>query len=216
MLIMANIRSQKHDGRGRGWSLATEVDPRRIVRASFFIILFWLLSAGSPKAVPVSQENVEYPVKLAFLYNFTKFIEWPPESYSAPGAPMVICIVGDDPFDPGLEAELRARTAGSHSVQIRTLKPNDTLSVCHIAFVPATEESQATRVLRGLKGSSTLTVGETEEFTRLGGIIDLTVEEHKVHFELNPLAAERARLKISSKLLALAKIVHDGAPPAGE
>jgi hypothetical protein len=127
---MANIRSQKHDGRGRGWSLATEVDPRRIVRASFFIILFWLLSAGSPKAVPVSEENVEYPVKLAFLYNFTKFIEWPPESYSAPGAPMVICIVGDDPFDPGLEAELRARTAGSHSVQIRTLKPNDTLSVC--------------------------------------------------------------------------------------
>jgi len=216
MLMVTNIRLEKRDGRGLDWGLAAGVDSRRILRASFFVIIFWLLSAGSPKAVPMSEESVEYPVKLAFLYNFTKFIEWPPESYSAPGGPMVICIVGDDPFNPGLEAELRTRTAGSHPVEIRASRPNDSLNICHIVFVPATDESQATRVLRRLKGSSTLTVGETEEFTKLGGIIDFTVEEHKVHFELNPLAAERARLKISSKLLALAKIVHDGVPPAGE
>jgi hypothetical protein len=207
--MMKNIRPPQHDGRRLGCGLAAGVDSRRIGRASFFMILFWLLSAGSPKAVPVSAENVEYPVKLAFLYNFTKFIEWPPESYSVPEAPMVICILGDDPFNPGLEAELRTRMVGSHPVEIRTLRANDSLGVCQIAFVPATDENQATRILRGLKGSSTLTVGETEEFTRLGGIIDLTVEEHKVHFELNLLAAKRARLTISSKLLALAKIVHD-------
>jgi len=158
---------------------------------------------------------VEYPVKLAFLYNFTKFVEWPPDSYLAPGAPLVICIVGHDPFSPDIEGELRSRTVGSHPIEVRTLRPSDIMSVCHMVFVPLTEKDNAARIVRGLKGSSTLTVGETEGFAVRGGIINLTAEGSKLHFEVNLLAADRAGLKISAKMLALAKIVQDEKPSAG-
>jgi hypothetical protein len=157
----------------------------------------------------MGEKTVEYPVKLAFLYNFTKFVEWPAQSYRGPGAPLVICIVGDDPFGPDIEGELRTRTVGSHPIEVRTLRPSDIMNVCHMVFVPATAEGQATRILRGLKGSSTLTVGETEGFAVLGGIINLTADGNTLHFEVNLLAAERAGLKISAKMLALAKIIHD-------
>ncbi len=104
---------------------------------------------------------------------------------------------------------MRTRTVGGHPIEVRTLRPSDIMNVCHMVFVPATEKDQATRIVRGLKGSSTLTVGETEGFAVLGGIINLTVEGNNLHFEVNLLAAERAGLKISAKMLALAKIIND-------
>lgn len=164
----------------------------------------------------MNEQTVEYPVKLAFLYNFTKFVEWPPDSYHSPNAPLVICIVGKDPFSPDIEGELRTRTVGSHPIEVRTLRPSDILNACHMVFVPATAEDQASRIVRGLKGSSTLTVGETEGFAVLGGIINLTAEGNKLHFEVNLVAAERASLKISANMLALAKIVHDGERSTGD
>ena len=146
---------KRNDG-GSGWTrrFVARVDWLRIRRATVFIIVCWLFSNSDPKALPLNVETVEYPVKLAFLYNFTKFVEWPSDSFRNPDAPLVICIVGNDPFSP-------------------------------------------------------LTVGETEGFAVRGGIINLTAEGNKLHFEVNLLAAERAGLKISAKMLALAKIVND-------
>jgi hypothetical protein len=152
---------------------------------------------------------VEYPVKLAFLFNFSKFVEWPSGSFRSPAAPLAICIVGHDPFTQDIELDLRTRMVGVHPVEVLTLKPSDTLNGCHIVFIPATEKDQAGKIVGSLKGASTLTVGETEGFAVSGGIINLTVEGNRVHFEVNPLAAQRAGLKISSKLLSLAKIVAD-------
>jgi hypothetical protein len=192
------------------------VDWLRIRRATVFIIVCWLFSNSAPKALPPNVETVEYPVKLAFLYNFTKFVEWPSDSFRNPDASLVICIVGNDPFNPSIEGELRRRTVGSHPIEVRTLRTSDILSVCHIVFVPVTAEDQATKVVRGLKGSSTLTVGETEGFALRGGIINFTTEGNKLHFEVNLLAAERAGLKISGKMLALAKIVHDEGNSTGD
>jgi len=181
------------------------------VRLPIFIVACWL-AFNTPRPLYLKGQGVEYPVKLAFLYNFTKFIEWPPGSYRYPDAPLAICIVGHDPFSPDIEGDLRTRIVGSHPVEVLTLKPTDTLNVCHMVFIPATEKNQADQIVKGLKGSSTLTVGETEGFAGLGGMINLTVEGNKVHFEVNQLAAQRAGLKISSKLLSLAKIVADNAP----
>jgi hypothetical protein len=206
---MIKIRTQKpYDGRSEwGWRFAPRVDSRRIRRASYFIIACFFLNPVM--VLSLREETVEYPLKLAFLYNFTKFVEWPTGSYREPGAPLAICIVGDDPFSPDLEGELRTRSVDGHPVEVRTLRAKDALSVCHIVFVPVTEKNQAPRIVSGLKGSSTLTVGESEGFAVLGGIINLTVEDNKLHFEVNTLAAERAGLKISSKLLSMAKIVQE-------
>jgi hypothetical protein len=168
-----------------------------------------LFLGASPEAFSQNDEGAEYSVKLGFLYNFTKFVEWPSDSFREPEAPLVICIVGHDPFRQDLEAELRTRKVGGHPVEVRTQTPNDKLSVCHIVFVPVTEKNQSDRILRSLQGSSTLTVGETDGFAALGGVINLTVEENKVHFEINRLAADRAGLKIGSRLLSIAKIVKE-------
>jgi uncharacterized protein DUF4154 len=205
---VTNVCWQKHCGgaAGRERRFLAGIAPR-IRRASFAIIACWLSSGV--QIFSLNGEGVEYPVKLAFLYNFTKFVEWPPGSYRDAGAPLAICIVGRDPFSPEIEGDLRTRIAGSHPVEVLRLKPTDTLRECHMVFIPATEKDQANKIVKDLKGSSTLTVGETEGFAGLGGIINLTVEGNKVHFEVNQLAAQRAGLKISSKLLSLAKIVTD-------
>lgn len=168
----------------------------------------WLFSS-TPPVFSLNGEGVEYPVKLAFLYNFTRFVEWPPDSYRGAGASLAICIVGRDPFSPEIEDDLRTRIVASHPVAVLSVKPTDTLSLCHMVFIPATEKGHVNKIVRDLKGSSTLTVGETEGFAELGGIINLTVEGNKVRFEVNRIAAQRAGLKISSKLLSLAKIVTD-------
>jgi hypothetical protein len=207
-----NLLLHQRNYRGSGWvrRFVLSVDSRRIRRASFFAsIAGGLFLSASPKALSQNEVGVEYSVKLGFLYNFTKFVEWPPDSFRDPGAPLAICIVGHDPFRQDLEAELRTRKVGDHPVEVRTQTPNDKLSVCQIVFVPVTEKNQADRILRGLQGSRTLTVGETEGFAVLGGIINLTVEGNNVHFEINRLAADRAGLKISSKLLNMAKIVKE-------
>jgi hypothetical protein len=209
---MINIWLRKRNDRSSRccWSSIFGVDSRQIRRSSICgIIACWLFLLAAPKAFSQKDEGAEYPVKLAFLYNFTKFVEWPPDSYRDAGAPLLICIVGHDPFSEVLERELRTRNVGGHPVELKTFKPNEKLSACQIVFVPATEKNQADRIVRGLKGSSTLTVGETDGFAVLGGIINLTVEANKVHFEVNRLAAERAGLKISSRLLNIAKIVHE-------
>jgi len=181
-----------------------------IRRVSFLIIVGWISYSGS-QVLHLNGEGVEYPVKLALLYNFTKFIEWPPDSYRDPAAPLTICIVGRDPFSIDSESDLRTRIVGNHPVKVLALKSIDSLNWCQMVFIPATERSQAEKIVRDVKGSNTLTVGETEGFGGLGGMINLTVEGNTVHFEINQLAAQRAGLKISSKLLSLAKIVTDSA-----
>lgn len=182
---------------------------RRIRRTFFFIIACCLFLDAAPTARSQNDERAEYPLKLAFLYNFTKFVEWPRNSSRNASAPLEICVVGKDPFNDELERELQTRTAGGRPVKIKTLQPGESLKECQMVFVPVTEKKKAARVLAGLNGSSALTVGESEGFAGIGGMINLTVEESKLHFEVNPAAAERAGLKISSKLLSLAKIVRD-------
>jgi hypothetical protein len=211
---MDTILRKRDDGRS-GWTrlFAARTDSRRIRQAGFLVIVCCLV-LSPPSALSLEQQTLEYPVKLAFLYNFTKFIEWPADSYHDTGAPLAICIVGGDPFSPDLEDQLRTRTVEGHPITVRTVRSNDALNQCHIVFVPVTEQGQVPRIVSGLKGSSALTVGESEGFAQMGGIINFTVKENKFHFEVNPVAAERAHLTISSKLLAMATIVKDQNEPA--
>jgi|ERR1700722_15189151 len=203
------LKHFKHGGLDRRRHFMASIDSLIIHRGLFLILVLVLWSPS--QALSVNEGNSEYMVKLAFLYNFTKFVEWPSTSYQNPGAPLAICIVGDDPFNQDLEMELRTRTVGAHPVDLKRSKTSDILTACHIVFIPVTEKNQAARIVSGLKGSSTLTVGEVEGFALQGGIINFMIEDNKLHFEVNTLAAERAGLKISSKLLSLAKIVREPA-----
>jgi hypothetical protein len=210
--MIMNIRVLGVTDGESGWRFVARVESSPFRRACV-LMAACLLFMNPATALSLNDETIEYPLKLACLYNFTKFVEWPADSFSDPKGPLAICIVGDDPFNPELEGELSARSVGSRRVEVRRLKPNDSLNACHIVFVPVTEKNQAARIVKGLSQSSTLTVGESEGFAEMGGIINFTVEGNLLHFEVNPLAAERASLKISSKFLSLAKIVNERAHP---
>ncbi len=205
---MKSIQSQKRHEMTSGRRFLAGIDSRQIRRVSV-VVVCWLLSNASPKALSLSGEGAEYPLKLAFLYNFAKFVEWPSDSFSSPAAPLAICIVGHDPFSLDMENELRARPLGGHPVEFYALKTTDTLNACHIVFIPITERDQAAMIVKSLKGSRVLTVGESEGFAAKGGMINFTVDGGNVRFEINKLAAERAGLKISSKLLSLARVVTE-------
>jgi hypothetical protein len=206
-----NIRLHKLNDVGTRWSwrFMTTTGSPRIRQASLFLIACGLFFNAAPQLLSQNDERMEYPVKLAFLYNFTKFVEWPSDSYRDASTPLRICVAGNDPFGDDLERELQTRTVGGRGVEIKSLKSNDTLKSCQLVFVPVTEKKRAAGIVAGLSGSSALTVGESAGFARLGGMINFTVEDNKVHFEVNVDAAERARLKISSKLLILARMVRE-------
>ena len=166
-----------------------------------------MLLAWPPTAQSQSDDEAEYRVKLAFLYHFAQFIQWPPEAFHDQAAPLTLCVAGQNPFRGEIGQELRGREVNGHPIEIKKLRPNDDPKACHMVFVPASERKQTEKLLAALKGSSTLTVGETQGFADLGGIINLTLDQNKLRFEVNLDAATQTQLKISSKLLALAKIV---------
>jgi len=168
-----------------------------------------LLAGGvlSPRAR--GQSPSEYQVKAAFLYNFAKFVEWPPDLFNDPRRPLVLCVAGEDPFGDFLDGIVQGKTANGHPLAIRRLQREGEARSCHILFISSSERNRVRPVLKSLNGASVLTVGETDGFAQQGGMINLTLEDNRVHFEINVDAAEHAGLKISSKLLSLAKIIRE-------
>jgi hypothetical protein len=174
-----------------------------------FTITFCAVMSSAPHAHAQAEGVGEYQVKAAFLYNFAKFVEWPPEAMPKANAPLILGVVGEDPFGPVLEETLKGKTANGHPFVVRRFRREEDASGCQILFTSSSDQRYIRSLLAVLKGSSVLTVGETERFCRLGGIINFTLEENKVRFKINVDAAERARLNISSKLLRVANVVRD-------
>jgi hypothetical protein len=155
-----------------------------------------------------SDDSAEYPVKLAFLYNFTKFVEWPAEAFPSLGAPLNICLVGQDPFGYDTEHALLSRTVGNRPVVLLKFKPGQNLKGCHIVFVSADSGRRSMLIVAHLRGSDTLTVGESKDFAANGGMISFVIEENRLRFEVNLEATKQTHLRISSRLLSLARIVR--------
>jgi hypothetical protein len=165
-----------------------------------------------PLASPQGGQPSEYQLKAAFLFNFAKFIDWPEKSFAGPQSAFTICVIGQDPFGGALD-EYLAKTIGGRRVQLAHFPsasaPPQPRS-CQIAFVSGSEKTHFHDVIEGLHGSAALLVGDADGFAASGGTIEFMLEDNHIRFSINPEAAQRADLKLSSKLLALAKIVHDG------
>jgi hypothetical protein len=179
--------------------------PRRLAAAAVALAL--LGPAWGRAAAP---EYGEYDVKAAFLYNFAKFVEWPADAFIGEREPITLCILGDDPFGESLEAMVRGETVGGRQILIDRTRRRGELRSCHILFVSRSESQRLPQVLAELRGASVLTVGDTPGFLEAGVLINFTLQDHKVRFGINPRAAERSRLKISSKLLRLAINQREG------
>jgi hypothetical protein len=155
-----------------------------------------------------AQGSGEYAVKAAFLYNFARFVEWPGEALGSGGAPLLLGVVGDDPFGSSIDQTVAGKNVNGHPIAVRRLKWGQNLRQCHILFISSSEARRLPQILESLRGSSVLTVADMDRFDQQGGIVRFLIEEGKVRFEINVDAADQAGLRISSKLLALAKIVR--------
>jgi hypothetical protein len=149
----------------------------------------------------------EDQLKAVFLYNFAKFVEWPNEAFASPSAVLRICVLGADRLRPELEETVAGKVISGHPLEVARLEHAEHTGGCHILFVPA-ELKHPRAALGPCKGKSVLTVGETPQFVEQGGIINFVLDKSHVRFEVNLKAADEARLKISARLLNVAKQVQ--------
>jgi hypothetical protein len=149
----------------------------------------------------------EYKVKAAFIYNFAKFVEWPAQKLGGDSTPIVIGVLGPNPFGDELENALKGRQINGRGIVVRQFDDAEGAKAAHLLFVSANDE---TKLRKALKEYGVLTIGQSESFTRNGGIITFTFEHDKLGFEINVGAAEQAGLKISAQLQKLAKSVRKG------
>jgi hypothetical protein len=170
--------------------------------------LVWLLLACGDGRAQDSRPT-EYQIKAAFLFNFAKFVEWPPEAFIDRTSPIVIGILGENPFHDDLARMIRNKTVDEHPLEVKQLHSLSEAANCHILFISNSENARLPEIIKGLKGTRVLTVGEMDHFTENGGMIHFVLKAAKVRFEINKEAATSAGLKISSKLMSLAL------PPGG-
>jgi hypothetical protein len=187
--------------------------PTRSERGLFRIsLLFWLaiVQVLTPRVAVGQQDSAgEYELKAAMLYNLTRFVEWPPSAYTDAQAPTVLCLLGRDPFGDSLTKLAFHATASERPVQIRHIANDKEIRGCHVVYISSSERKSIAQIFPTLKGSNVLTVGEMAQFAARGGMIQFSLEEKQVRFEINLAAASEAELKISSRLLVLARIVKD-------
>jgi hypothetical protein len=149
-------------------------------------------------------------VKAAFIYNFAKFAEWP----ALPsGAPLVVCVVGDDGIADALVETVRGQNIGGHALEVRRAKDSPMWRACHLLFIADAETRRSAGALGEIKTLPVLTVSDGPGFSQTTGIIELYVEGGRMRFAINVDAADRSGLHLSSRLLGLAKVVRDSHAP---
>jgi hypothetical protein len=180
----------------------------------------WLLLLTALLAGPARADATpEYDVKAAFLFNFTKFVEWPAENFPADDAPIVIAVLGRNPFGQELENLVRDRFVDTRPIVVRFLTTVEQAQapgmIFHVLFIAAGEEAKFASVLAARSRPGVLTVGESDRFGTLGGMINFVVLENRVRFEINRAAATAAGLKLSAQLQKLAVSARPaaGGPP---
>ncbi|MCX6630788.1 MAG: YfiR family protein [Candidatus Solibacter sp.] len=150
----------------------------------------------------------EYAIKAVFLYNLVKYTDWPPASpLSDPSAPIVLAVIGDDPFGAALDEAVRDRTVRGRPIVIVRTSDLKALKSVHVAFICASESGRAGELVSSLAVRSVLTVGDTESTARAGAAVNFIMVQGKVRFDVNQAAAKRRNIELSSQLLKLARRV---------
>jgi hypothetical protein len=176
--------------------------PRARISGAWLLTLLIALVARQAFA----QTFNEYQVKAVYLFNFAQFVEWPSPA-TADTQPFVIGVLGDDPFDGFLDEIVHGELVNNRPFKVQRYRHGEEVTACDILFVGRSETDQLPKLLAGLKGRNILTVGDTTDFARRGGIVQFVTENKRVHLKINVGAAKAANITISSKLLRPAEIV---------
>jgi YfiR/HmsC-like len=207
--MMASVTTARHSAPAssssvRGWR---KHSAKHWYKAGLVVCLLLASAAGQV------QRADEDRVKAAYLYNFAKFVEWPATSFAGTDSSMLICSIGDERLAEALQQMARGKQAQGRTIEVRQVVGLDQLKSCRILLIAFRDKERIAPILRSVQLANILTVGQSEEFIRLGGIINLVRNENSIELEINPNAAETAGLKISSRLLAVSRVV--ASPPGG-
>lgn len=167
-----------------------------------------ILAAGGNTTCAQARNKppLEYQIKAAFLFNFTRFIHWPATSYASPDAPFVIGIVGNDPFGTYLDDLINGEQAEGHPIIIRRYPDGGDLSGCQLLFTNISTPAKLKAILASTAHQNILTVGDADSFIRLGGMICFLKEDNRIKMIIKLTATKTAQLEISAKLLQVAKV----------
>jgi len=177
---------------------------KKIITAMLGVALF-LFGAGKGNSAETGHPK-EYELKAAFIYNFTKFIEWPTNTLGGTNEPFVIAVAGNSPCIAELEQIAKEKKVNGRDLVINTVKTPEAATRAQALFIPASEEARLKDWL--VKNPGLLTIGESDAFIRQGGMINFILEGEKIRFEINMEPVEAARLKISAQMQKLAKTVR--------
>ena len=182
------------------------------VRQYLALVIMMVVLPRIPVLQAQQPKVSEYQVKATYLYNFGRFVQWPTTVSAAKGDSFPICVIGQDPFGPDLDAILTGEIIdGKAVVAKRVSKPQDAVS-CRILYISSSEESRLKEVLAALDKAEVLTVSDMPDFSRRGGMIQFVLKEGRVRFEINLTSAEAARLIVSADLLKVASNVRKNGP----
>jgi hypothetical protein len=197
---MAFLRAVVHLWTNRGlkrWSLV------------WLVLSAVLLSDG--RAAPAeTTPPPEYQLKAVFLFHFAQFVEWPPDAFPAAHTPLVIGVLGEDPFGAYLDETVRGETVNNRSLVVHRYRRVEEIETCHILFISRSEAGRLEEILTSLQGRNILTVGDMAGFARRGVMIRFVLTENKIRLRVNLAAAKDTNLVISSKLLRPAEIIAPG------
>lgn len=166
------------------------------------------LAAVSVPAAPAQPAGADYQIKAVFLYNFTEFVQWPKTAFADAQAPMVIGVLGDDPFGPYLDEAVRGEKSKGRAIVVRHFRLVEEIGPCHILFISRSEAARLDAIFASLRGRSILLVSDADRFAEAGGMVQFTTTGGRVRLRVNPDAARAAHLAISSKLLRAVELVH--------
>ena len=181
-----------------------------MTRNSVIAMRLLLVVALFPSAPQVAsgQTVSAATVKAAFLYNFAKFAGWP-AAVLTPGQRIALCVVGDIAVADALDQTIRGRIVEGHELSVQVLNADDQIRSCHLLYVDGHDRARAAQLIEALKSSPVLSVSDAAGFAERGGVAQLILEGDRMRFAINPTAADRVRVKLSSKLLGLAAIVKE-------
>jgi hypothetical protein len=172
-----------------------------------WMLVFLMMASGTCFVPAQNHSPLEYQLKAVFLFNFTLFTEWPTEAFSTPDTPIVIGVLGDDPFGTHLEEAVRDERVSNRPVIIRRSRRVEELLDSHVLFVSASESARFNSILASVRGRPILTVSDVNGFAKRGGIILFVMDGNKIRLRVNLDAAKTVGLTLSSKLLRPAEIV---------
>src|SRR5258706_6719516 len=185
--------------------------PRNWCYITVFVVIWLFL--GTTLVGAQQPKRKEYEVKAAYLYNFGRFVRWPGNVPTAQDKSFSICILGQDPFGPTLDATLVGESLDGKPVVVRRISRAQDVGDCRILFISSTEENHLKQILAALENALVLTVSDMPDFSRRGGMIQFVLEGSRVRFEINLASAEAAELVVSAELLQVASTVRKNAQP---